>query len=257
MQDLEETIVKYWDRQPCNIKHGSSPIGSLEFFKEQSQKRYRAEPHIKDFAQFDLYQGKRVLEVGCGIGADAAEFARHGAEYVGIDISAESVKLAKQRFHAEGLPGNFYVHNGIDDLSEFGKFDLVYSFGVVHHYVNEDKIIDNIHKVLKPNGEFKMMVYATHSWKYAMIQKGLDQYEAQADCPYAKCYTKEDVHTLLGDQFSNIEVKQAHCFMYNVLKYKQGIYELEPWFLAMSEEMRTAVREHLGWHLLVKAVKKE
>ena len=256
MQDLEETIIKYWDAQPCNIKHGSSPLGSLEFFREQSQKRYRVESHIKDFAQFESYRGKRVLEVGCGIGADAAEFARHGADYVGIDISAESVKLAKQRFEVENLPGNFYVHNGIDDLRKFGNFDLVYTFGVVHHYINEDRIINNIHDVLSPNGELKMMVYAKHSWKYAMILKGLDQYEAQANCPYAKCYTNEDIHALLGDKFSVNEIKQSHCFMYNVPKYKQGIYELEPWFAAMPEEMRVAVKEHLGWHLLVKAKRK-
>jgi hypothetical protein len=43
--------------------------------------------------------------------------------------------------------------------------------------------------------------------------------------------------------------------MYNVPKYRQGIYELEPWFEAMSEEMREAVKEYLGWHLLIKAKK--
>jgi SAM-dependent methyltransferase len=256
MNTLEETIVNYWDAQPCNIKHGTSPIGSLEFFNEQAQKRYRAEPHIKDFAKFELYRGKRVLEIGCGIGADAAEFAKNGAEYVGIDISTESVALAKRRFEVQQLSGSFHVHNGIDDLSKFGKFDLVYSFGVIHHYPNENVIVNNIHNVLNNGGEFKMMVYAKDSWKYAMIQKGLDQYEAQANCPYAKCYTNEDIRVLFGDKFDINVIKQAHCFMYNVEKYKKGTFELEPWFAAMPETMREAVKEYLGWHLLVTATKR-
>lgn len=99
------------------------------------------------------------------------------------------------------------------------------------------------------------MVYARDSWKYAMIQAGLDQFEAQAGCPYADVYTKEDIHNLLDRKFRVESIEQAHCFMYNVPKYKQHIFELEPWFEAMPEEMREAVKKYLGWHLLVVAKK--
>ena len=85
-----------------------------------------------------------------------------------------------------------------------------------------------------------------------MIRAGLDQFEAQAGCPYAQAYTPEELHDLLAG-FDVLNIRQAHCFMYNVPKYKQGIYELEPWFAAMNEEMREAVRQNLGWHLLVHA----
>lgn len=254
-EHLKEKIVEYWNRQPCNINHSLSEIGSEKFFTENSEKRYFVEPHIKDLAQFHLYQGKRVLEIGCGMGADAAEFAKHGAEYVGIDISSESLELARKRFEVFGLEGQFHLLSGTDDLSHLGKFDLVYSCGVLHHYPDIEKIFDNIHNVLVDGGELKFLVYARNSWKYAMIQKGLDQYEAQAGCPYAKAYTKEEIYDLLEGKFEIGRIRQAHCFMYNVPKYKQGVYELEPWFEAMSEEMRQAVREYLGWHLLVKATK--
>ena len=83
-KNLENKIVQYWDNQPCNINHSSSVIGTKDFFTENSEKRYFVEPHIKDFTQFYLYQGKRVLEIGCGMGADASEFVKHGAEYVKI-----------------------------------------------------------------------------------------------------------------------------------------------------------------------------
>lgn len=252
---LIEKIKEYWDKQPCNLNHSLSEIGSEQFFNENSEKRYFVEPHLKDLAQFHLYQGKRILEIGCGMGADAVEFVKHGAEYIGIDISIESLELAKKRFKVFGLEGKFYNLSGDDDLSHLGKFDLVYSCGVLHHYPNIEKIIENVHDLLIENGEFKFLVYARNSWKYAMIQKGLDQYEAQAGCPYAKAYTKEEIYELLSGKFNIGRIRQAHCFMYNVEKYKQGIYELEPWFEVMSEEMRQAVREYLGWHLLVKATK--
>jgi SAM-dependent methyltransferase len=198
-----------------------------------------------------------VLEIGPGIGSDAAEFARAGADYYAIDYSDESVKLAQQRFQVEELEGEFRCGDASDPASykDLPAMDLVYSYGVIHHFPAIDNIIENVYNVLAPGGEFRFMVYAKNSWKQAMINKGLDQYEAQAGCPYAKSYTKDDIHELLEPQFEVLRLRQDHCFMYNVEQYKQGNYELEPWFAAMPEAMREAVREYLGWHLLVKARK--
>jgi len=254
MKDIKQTIIDYWDRQPCNFLNSNEVELNEKFFNDTSKNRYYVEPHVRDFAQFHLYQGKRVLEIGCGIGIDAAEFIKNGADYTGIDISQNSLKIAQKRLDTLNLTGNLVHRNG-DDLSDLGTFDLVYSYGVLHHYPGISDVIDNIYNVLNKNGEFKFMVYAKNSWKYAMILKGLDQYEAQAGCPYAKAYTKEDIYKLLDDKFSIARIRQSHCFMYNVEKYKQGIYELEPWFAAMSDDMREAVREYLGWHLLIKAIK--
>lgn len=253
---IEQKIKDYWNAQPCNINHSKQPVGTVEYFDEVSAKRYKAEPHILDFAGFHQWRGKRVLEVGCGIGTDAEQFARHGAEYVGIDISDESLRICEQRFDVQGLEGQFVNRSATDPLGYLGEFDLVYSYGVIHHYPNIEQAVQNIHSVIKPDGEFRFMVYAKDSWKYAMIRKGLDQFEAQANCPYAEAFTHNEIELLLKDEFWKIErLRQAHCFMYNVDQYKKGIFELEPWFEAMPEVMRDAVREYLGWHLLVKARK--
>jgi 2-polyprenyl-3-methyl-5-hydroxy-6-metoxy-1,4-benzoquinol methylase len=256
-ETLEERIKRYWNTQPCNVKHGKAEPGTLEFFQEVSARRYKVESHIPEFAGFHLWQGQRVLEIGPGIGSDAAEFARAGADYYAIDYSEESVKLAQQRFQVEGLEGEFRCGDASDPSSykDLPAMDLVYSYGVIHHFPAIDTIIKNVYNVLAPGGEFRFMVYAKNSWKQAMINKGLDQYEAQAGCPYAKSYTKDDIHELLEPNFEILRLRQDHCFMYNVEQYKQGNYELEPWFAAMPEAMREAVREYLGWHLLVKARK--
>ena len=256
-ETLEEKIQRYWNNQPCNIKHGDSEPGSLEFFKQVSARRYRVEPHIAEFAGFHLWAGKRVLEIGPGIGSDAAEFARNGAEYYAIDYSEESVKLARQRFVVEELEGEFFCGDASDAATYVGlaPMDLVYSYGVIHHFPALDRILDNVYDILAPGGEFRFMVYAKNSWKQAMIYKGLDQYEAQAGCPYARSFTKEEIPEILGSRFHVERLRQDHCFMYNIEAYKVGRYELESWFAAMPDSMRDAVREYLGWHLLVKAKK--
>jgi SAM-dependent methyltransferase len=255
--DIKERIINYWNQQPCNIGHSDYPIGTIEYFEAVTAKRYRAEPHILDFAGFHLWRGLRVLEVGCGIGTDAEQFARHGAEYVGIDLSKESLDICRQRFNTLDLPGDFIQCDVTDQtaLMQLGKFDLVYSYGVLHHFPGMRGHLENISTVMNPGAELRFMVYARNSWKYAMIQKGLDQFEAQAGCPYAEAYTREEITDLVQGLFKIERVRQDHCFMYNVPKYKQGIFELEPWFEAMEPTMRDAVKEYLGWHLLVKARK--
>lgn len=259
MHNIESKIQDYWNRQPCNVNHSQLPVGSAEYFDEVTAKRYRAEPHILDFAGFHQWRGRRVLEIGCGIGTDAEQFARHGAEYVGIDISKDSIALSLQRFKVYDLHGKFYELNLLEanptELERLGKFDLIYSYGVLHHFPNIELHIKRISELLSDHGEFRFMVYAKNSWKYAMIQRGLDQFEAQAGCPYAQAFSKDEIHQLLAQGWHIERLRQDHCFMYNVDAYKQGRYELEPWFEAMTDAHRQAVREYLGWHLLVKAKK--
>jgi len=255
--ELIDKIKQYWNAQPCNIKHSLSTPGTEQYWNEVTERRFFVEPHLRDFAGFHSWRGKRVLEIGSGIGSDAVEFARHGADYVGIDLSAESVAMSRQRFELFDLAGEFHVMDAADGaaVASLGQFDLVYSCGVLHHYPDMTACLDNIHNALKPMGEFRMLVYAKNSWKYAMIQKGLDQFEAQAECPYAEAFARDEIYQMLDGQFEIERIRQDHCFMYNIPAYREGRYELEPWFAAMSDTMRDAVKEYLGWHLLIKARK--
>lgn len=258
MNNIQKEIIDYWNNQPCNIKHGKSKFGTKEFFNEISERRYFVEPHIKNFANFSKYKNKEILEVGCGIGTDAIEFCKNEAKYTGTDVSNVSIEICQKRMNLFGYQPNLIQTNLHEYNSNwYEKFDLVYSFGVLHHDPNIKKIINNIYKYIKPNGEFKFMLYAKNSWKNTMIESQLDQFEAQSNCPWVQTYTKEGVLEILfpedlpEESWKDVDMKQDHCFMYNVDEYKKGNYVLEPWFASMNEKMKNAIKKKLGWHLLV------
>lgn len=250
-----EDVQNYWNGRPCNIRHSTKPVGSKEYFDEVEARKYFVEPHIPGFAEFPRWENKKVLEVGCGLGTDATNFARAGADYTGVELSAASLELAKKRFDVFGIPGQFLVCNGEQLASHLpaASYDLVYSFGVIHHTPNQRAVVEQIRKVVRPDGMFRCMLYARNSWKDAMIEAGFDQPEAQSGCPIATTYTREMVEELVDGLFELTEVRQAHIFPYVVEKYIKYEYEPQPWFKAMPEGMFAALEARFGWHMLITA----
>src|SRR5918996_5671341 len=96
-------VRNYWDARPCNIRHSPKPVGSREYFDEVEARKYFVEPHIPGFAEFPRWAGKRVLEIGCGLGTDTMNFARAGAQVTAVDLSSKSLELARQRAELFGL----------------------------------------------------------------------------------------------------------------------------------------------------------
>jgi SAM-dependent methyltransferase len=247
-----DDVKNYWNTRPCNIRHSKSEIGTRQYFDEVEHRKYFVEPHIPGFADFKKWEGKKVLEVGCGLGTDAVNFAREGADYTGVELSIESMKLAEQRFEVFGLKGRFINVNAEDLLSQLQgeKFDLVYSFGVIHHTVNPSKVIADIKQLMTDSSEFKLMMYAKDSWKSAMIDAGYDQPEAQSGCPIAFTYSDEELTELLAD-FEILEMRKDHIFPYVIDQYIKHEYDFQPWFKAMPQDMFRALETSFGWHKLV------
>jgi len=251
-----QTVKSYWNNRPCNIRHSRQEKGTKEYFDEVEQRKYFVESHIPLFAEFERWKGKKVLEIGCGIGTDTINFARAGAQVTAIDLSDESLKLAKQRAMVFGLEERitFYQANA-EELAAYVPaeiYDLVYSFGVIHHTPQPENAINQIVQYMNSESELKLMLYAKNSWKNIMIEAGYDQPEAQTGCPVAYTYTDDEIRELLS-QFDVLEIKQDHIFPFVVEKYIHYEYEVVPWFASMPKEMFSALEKNLGWHLLITA----
>jgi ubiquinone/menaquinone biosynthesis C-methylase UbiE len=249
-------VQNYWDKRPCNIRHSKLPVGTVDFFNEVEARKYFVEPHILKFANFQDWQGKKVLEIGCGIGTDAVNFARAGASYTGIELSGASLEIAKQRFNQFNLSGTF-IQGDAEDLSsvvDVSAFDLIYSFGVLHHTPSIENALRQIRRFMNKDSQFKFMVYAANSWKQSMINAGLDQPEAQNGCPIANSYTKSQVGEILSKAGFKIDsITQDHIFPYEVESYKEHVYKKVPWFEAMPPNLMRVLEVNFGWHLLIDA----
>ncbi len=122
------TVRDFWNARPCNIRHSPKPLGTADYFNEVETRKYRVEPHIPSFAEFGRWRGKRVLEIGCGIGTDTVNFARAGADVTAVDLSEKSLELARRRATVFGLSNIRFYQGNAEELSSFlpiEPYDLV------------------------------------------------------------------------------------------------------------------------------------
>src|SRR5262249_44046494 len=164
--EMKERVRAFWQAHPCGTKFSEAEMGTREFFERVEQHRYEKEWHIPAAAGFAGARGLKVLEIGCGLGTDGAQFAKAGAVYTGVDLTEASIVLARKKFELTGLPGEFRVADA-EKLDFPGEsFDLVYSHGVLHHTPDIEAAVHEIHRVLKPGGRAIVMLYHRGSYNY-------------------------------------------------------------------------------------------
>ena len=115
-----EKVKNYWNARPCNLKHSTKPQGTKEYFDEVEKRKFFVEPHLVDFADFPSVKGKKVLEIGCGLGTTTVNFAKAGAKKVtALDLSDKSIALAKQRAEVNQLSDRVEFYNAnAEELSK-------------------------------------------------------------------------------------------------------------------------------------------
>jgi len=264
-----DRVRDFWNGRPCNIRHSTKEVGTREYFDEVERRKYFVEPHIPAFAEFQKWQGKRVLEIGCGLGTDTLNFARAGAEVTAVELSDESAGLARKRLELYGLSGRATIHVGnaeeLPSILPAQSFDLVYSFGVIHHSPHPRRIVQHIRRYMTPDSELRLMVYSRISYKlfWMMKQEGIwdlsriDELlarnsEAQSGCPVTYSYDDESAAALL-DGCRILEMRKAHIFTWDIDAYVRHEYVKAPEWANVSDEELARLERELGWHLLIRA----
>ena len=208
---LKERVKEHWEREACGTRYGSEP-DRKRFFDEISAARYRLEPYIPAFANFPSARGKAILEIGVGVGADFQNWCSHALHATGIDLTEKAVALTRERLELNSIPSERYVVQNADAENlpfDAESFDLVYSWGVLHHTPDTGRALREVFRVLKPGGVVKAMIYHVPSWgglmlyfryglargKFSLTMK--EAIFADMESPGTKAYTVDEAQTLL------------------------------------------------------------
>jgi len=245
-------IYDYWNKYtPCSI-------GTYE---ELYKIRYELQDYMHDVFKFEEFKGKKVLEIGCGSGIDAIEFAKAGAKIWITDMTDKAVNHTKKLFEELNLEAEDICKVDATCLPhESDFFDLVYAFGVLHHIPRFEKAIKEIYRILKPGGKCYAMVYHRNSMLYnhsilylggfirGGFEKGLGEKELlclysemNEGCPYSRVFTPEEAFRL----FKSVGFKQVRT-------------DIEYPVIDTFHERKVKIPgmpKHFGWHLIIKAVK--
>lgn len=165
-QSLKDRVRAFWQANPCGTKFSDAPPGTRLFYERTEEHRYTKEWHIPLAAGFASARGLRVLEIGCGLGTDGAQFAKAGAIYTGVDLTEAAVELARKRFELFDLPGAFRTADAENLDFPDESFDLVYSHGVLHHTPDTARAVREVYRVLRPKGRAVVMLYHRDSYNY-------------------------------------------------------------------------------------------
>jgi len=256
-----------WGQDPCGAEYDREhELGTREFFDEIERHRYNEYaawmPRLMGFEDF---RGALLLEIGCGMGTDLLQFSRGGARCVGIDLTPRSIEITQHRFKLYGARGAFMISDGEHLPFCDESFDVVYSNGVLHHTPDTEGAIREVHRVLRPGGTAKVMLYHRNSlnyWLEIVVRRGVlgaeflrgrsaeeimsrvIEYSDHEARPLVKVYSRREARALFK-MFKDVKVDV------------EQLTRAELRFLSplVSERMLERLRRRIGWNVIVTAIK--
>ena len=256
-----------WGQDPCGSNHGREhEPGSREFFDAIERHRYSEYAEwMPRLMGFENFRDARLLEVGCGMGTDLLQFSRGGARCVGIDLTPRSIEITQQRFKLYGADGAFMISDGEHLPFRDGSFDVVYSNGVLHHTPDTEGAIREVHRVLRPGGIAKIMLYHRNSWNYwvdiilrhgVLHGKFLRGQSTEEIMSRVIEFSEHDARPLVK-VYSRSEARKLFSLFKDVKVDVEQLTRPELRFLSpvVSESMLDRLRKKIGWNVIITATK--
>lgn len=257
---LKESVKNYWNVASCGTEFIKEKKYSLEYFEAIEEFRYTIEPEIFSFAQFTRFSGKKILEVGVGAGSDFIQWVRAGTQAHGIDLTTEAINNVEQRLTLYKLSAvDLKVADAENLPYKNNYFDLVYSWGVIHHSPNTERCLDEIIRVTKPGGKIKIMVYNRHSLFafYQYIIFGLFKGKPfqsitkilfnNQESPGTQAYTKKEILKILKSKRVSLHSLQTPVTNHDLLYYHKSNF-----IKSLVRKFASIVGwNQLGWFLMI------
>ncbi len=273
---MKNLVKDHWENEVCGTRYGKGSDEEVIDLNLMANERYRLEPHISEFADFENGEGKQVLEIGVGGGVDFLSWLKAGAKATGIDLTEAGVALTKKRLDAAGYGEDSYSLNTGDAENlkfEDESFDLVYSYGVLHHTPDTKRAFREACRVLKQGGVLKAMVYHVPSvtgwllWvRYCFLTgKWLKTprsaiYE-HLESPGTKAYTAGEMRSMLEEiGLTDVDVSLKLAFGDLLLNKRSSKYQSPIYSLAWKLYPRWLIKilgDKFGLFLFVKATKQD
>jgi 2-polyprenyl-3-methyl-5-hydroxy-6-metoxy-1,4-benzoquinol methylase len=245
---LSQTVRSYWNERIHDLEMTEYEPGSREFFRDLDEYRFDKLRYLPELVDFSGYQGKKVLEIGCGIGIDLVRFARGGARVTGVDFSQKAVELARRYFEIEGLEGEVIEMDGERMEFEDESFDVVYCHGVLQYAPDPELMMRESYRVLRKGGQGVFMVYNRKSWLY-FLSKIMGTKLEHEDAPVLRIYTRSEFEKLLAP-FDNVEIIPERFPVKSRLHGgSKGLF-FNSLFVPLFNLIPRFLVRSLGWHLM-------
>ena len=171
----------WWENNPMTYdwedENQVSKTLTKEWFKKIDEKFFsiskefsHPDPNSEPFSELINFQdlkGKKVLEIGCGMGSHSGLLANHAKELTSIDITETAVNTTNKRFELFNLNNAKAINIDAEKMPfKDNSFDFIWSWGVIHHSNDTNKIVKEIYRVLKKGGKSSIMIYNKNSTRY-------------------------------------------------------------------------------------------
>lgn len=266
LEEEKQRARTQWGSDPAGAVYGRDhEFGSREFFDEVERHRYQEyAPWMPEVMGFNDHAGEKLLEVGCGMGTDLLQFARGGAICTGVDLTPRSIEISRHRFKLYDVPGTFLIADGERLPFPDNCFDIVYSNGVLHHTPDTGLAVQEIHRVLRPGGIAKVMLYYRHSlnyWGEIMLHRGLLRGQLlRGDTPgqiMGRFVEVGDATDPLVKVYNRSQARQLFKSFRTVEFEVDQMIRAEFYVLGrlMPESIFNVLRKRFGWNLIITATK--
>ena len=271
--DLKARVREHWEREVCGTRYGQSEDVE-EYFDEIYRSRYERTAYLREFACFDEARGRHVLEIGVGAGSDFRSWLENGARACGVDLTEAAIRLTAEHLKVAGLDTRRYELRQADAEKlpfDDDTFDVVYSYGVLHHTPNTAAAFTEAHRVLKPGAELRAMIYHVPSWtgfllwiRYGLLagRPFISQKQAvfeSLESPGTKAYTLEEARELVRSAgFRRVSLESRLCAGDFLNIVPSARYRGWPYRMAWRLYPRWLVRllgDRFGLNLLIRAAK--